>query len=150
MNTNDSPQEPPGQMYSMRTGQARPGDQPSKRAIQHRVRKIHALTADAMVWQETTALMSRLNRMHRGRVNYFQVGAVSRAYYALESYTTMRLRRWLCNKHKVRRCGKVVYPDAHLYETLCLVRLSRLECNATDEGVMFCPKSGCGKSACPI
>jgi group II intron reverse transcriptase/maturase len=118
-----------GRMYSMRTGQGRIGYRPSKRSIQHMVRKIHALTAEAMVWQETTELVSKLNRMLRGWANYFQVGAVSRAYRALDSYTTMRLRRWLRNKHKVRRSGGVVYPDAYLYETLRLVRLSRLGCD---------------------
>ena len=55
-----------GRMYSMRTGQARLGYRPSKRSIQHMVSKIHALTAEAMVWQETTALVSLLNRMLRG------------------------------------------------------------------------------------
>ena len=93
------------------------------------VRKIHALTAEAMVWQETTVLVSKLNRMLRGWANYFQVGSVSRAYRALDSYTTMRLRRWLRNKHKVRRSGGTAYPDVYLYETLRLVRLSSLKRN---------------------
>jgi len=100
-----------------------------KRSIQHMVRKIHALTAEAMVWQETTVLVGKLNRMLRGWANYFQVGSVSRAYRALDSYTTMRLRRWLRNKHKVRRSGGMAYPDAYLYDTLRLVRLSCLERN---------------------
>ncbi len=38
------------------------------------VREIHALTAEAMSWQETTALVGKLNRMLRGWANYFQVG----------------------------------------------------------------------------
>jgi RNA-directed DNA polymerase len=118
-----------GRLYSARTGQARLGYRPSKQSIKRMVRKIHALTAEAMVWQETTVLVSRLNRMLRGWANYFQVGSVSRAYRALDSYTMMRLRRWLRNKHKVRRSGGVAYPDAFLYETLRLVRLSRLERN---------------------
>jgi len=118
-----------GRMYSMRTGQARLGYRPSKKSIQHMVRKIHVLTAEAMCWQETTALVSQLNRMLRGWANYFQVGSVSRAYRALDSYTTMRLRRWLRNKYKIRRCGGTTYPDVFLYETLRLVRLSCLERN---------------------
>ena len=118
-----------GRMYSMRTGQARIGYRPSKQSIQRMVRKIHALTAEAMGWQETTALVSELNRMLRGWANYFQVGSVSRAYRALDSYTTMRLRRWLRNKYKVRRCGYKDFPDSYLYETLRLVRLSRLGCD---------------------
>ena len=118
-----------GRMYSMRTGQARLGYRPSKKSIQHMVRKIHALTAEAMCWQETTALVNKLNRMLRGWANYFQVGSVSRAYRALDSYTTMRLRRWLRNKYKVKRCGYKDFPDSYLYETLRLVRLSRLGCD---------------------
>jgi hypothetical protein len=118
-----------GRLYSMRTGQARLGYRPSKSSIRHMVRKIHALTAEAMVWQETTTVVGMLNRMLRGWANYFQVGSVSRAYRALDSYTTMRLRRWLRNKHKVRRSGGVAYPDAYLYETLGLVRLTCLKHN---------------------
>ena len=116
-----------GRMYSMCTGQARLGYRPSKPSIKRMVRKIHVLTAEARVWQETTALVGQLNRMLRGWANYFEVGSISRAYRALDSYTTMRLRRWLRNKHKVRRSGGMAYPDAYLYETLGLVRLSRLK-----------------------
>jgi len=116
-----------GRLYSARTGQARIGYRPSKQSIKRMVGKIHALTAEAMVWQETTALVGKLNRMLRGWANYFQVGSVSRAYRALDSYTSMRLRRWLRNKHKVRRSGGTAYPDVFLYETLRLVRLSSLK-----------------------
>jgi group II intron reverse transcriptase/maturase len=118
-----------GRMYSMRTGQARIGLRPSKKSIQRMVREIHVLTAEAMVWQETTALVGKLNRMLLGWANYFQVGSVSRAYRALDRYTTMRLRRWLRNKYKIRCSGYRYYPDQYLYETLGLVRLSRLGCD---------------------
>ncbi len=118
-----------GRMYSMRTGQARIGLRPSKKSIQRMVREIHVLTAEAMGWQETTALVGKLNRMLRGWANYFQVGSVSRAYRALDNYTAMRLRRWLRNKYKIRCSGYRYYPDSYLYETLRLVRLSRLGCD---------------------
>ena len=79
-----------GRMYSRRTGIAYIGNRPSKKSIQRMVREIHALTAEAMGWQETTVLVSQLNRMLRGWANYFQVGTVSRAYRAFDSYTTIR------------------------------------------------------------
>ena len=118
-----------GRMYSARTGKARIGYRPSKKSIRRMVQNIHALTAKRMVWQETTALVAKLNRMLRGWANYFQVGTVNRAYKTIDSYTTMRLRRWLRAKHKVRCIGYRFYPDSYLYEDLRLVRLARLGCD---------------------
>jgi RNA-directed DNA polymerase len=115
-----------GRMYSARTGQARLGHRPSKKSIKRVIEKVHALTAEAMVWQESTALVAKLNRTLRGWANYFQVGTVNKAYRAIDSYTTARLSRWLRNKHKVRRRGYGDYPPSYLYGTMGLVRLSRL------------------------
>jgi group II intron reverse transcriptase/maturase len=115
-----------GRLYSARTGQARIGYRPSKQSVQRMVRKIHALTTRTMSWQETTALVGKLNRLLRGWANYFQVGTLSRAYHAIDSYAALRLRRWLRKKHKIRRSGFRAYPPSYLYETLRLVRLSCL------------------------
>jgi hypothetical protein len=118
-----------GRMYSPRTGQARLGHRPSKKSIKHAVTTIHALTDQAGTWQEATELVGRLNRTLRGWANYFQVGSVSKAYRAIDSYTAARLRRWLRKKHKVRRCGYMAYPPEYLYQTLGLIRLSELPRN---------------------
>jgi RNA-directed DNA polymerase len=115
-----------GRMYSARTGQARLGHRPAKKSIKRVIEKVHALTAEATVWQETTALIGKLNRTLRGWANYFQVGTVNKAYRTIDSYTMARLSRWLRNKHKVRRRGYGDYPPSYLYGTLGLVRLSRL------------------------
>jgi TPP-dependent 2-oxoacid decarboxylase len=64
-----------------------------------------------------------------GWANYFNLGPVTPAYRFIDRYTTNRLRRWFCKKHKQPGRGFTHYPDEYLYQKLGLIRLPMLPQN---------------------
>ena len=112
-----------GRCYSRETGRAYWGTRPSKKKVQRLCREISEVTCRRRTWQDSTGMITRLNRMLIGWANYFCLGAATDAYRTADRHVRRRLRRWLCAKHKVRNTGKLRFSDGHLERTLGLVRL---------------------------
>lgn len=114
-----------GRCYSRTNGKAYLGTRPSKRAVQKICRAISEQTRRR--WVSTTAeqRVEWLNRLMIGWANYFHLGPVSPAYAAVDNHARLRLRQWLCRKHKVKGRGTSRFPDEYLYLELSLTRLSR-------------------------
>lgn len=115
-----------GRCYSYRTGRAYVGTRPSKKKAQALFARISELTSRRTLLLDAQVLTVRLNRLLGGWSNYFCLGPVSKAYRAVDAHVTSRLRRWLCEKHKVSSGGYSRYSYRYLTEDLGLVRLPLL------------------------
>jgi hypothetical protein len=114
-----------GRCYSGETGRAYLGTRPSKKSLTRIIEAIHECTDRRTTWQEAENVVLQINGKLVGWANYFSLGPVSKAYRAIEHYTKLRLRRWLCDKHKVPSAGWKRYPDEFLHEKLGLIRLCK-------------------------
>jgi RNA-directed DNA polymerase len=115
-----------GRCYNHRTGAAYLAASPAKKKIAKLCDAISKQTSRQWAQLDEEEMVGQLNRRLRGWANYFDLGAVSRAYNAVNYHVTSRLRRWLCRKHKVRGPGYSRYPDRRLYQELNLYQLRRL------------------------
>ena len=118
-----------GRYFSKRTGGAYLGLRPSKKSVHRVIASLREKTDRRTTWLETTELVADMNRVLTGWTNYFSIGTTSDAYRAIEAYCAMRVRRWLLDKHKLRRSGMLEYPYEYLYGPLGLVRLSAKHSN---------------------
>lgn len=108
--------------YSEVTGRSYLGTRPSKKSIR---RLMQAISAEAHINRallDTEYIVGRLNRMLVGWANYFCIGPVGKAYRAIDRHTALRLRWWLCDKHKVPK-ATMRYSFDYQYETLGLISL---------------------------
>ncbi len=115
-----------GRCYSPRTGRPHMGTRPSKKKVQRLFSRISELTSRRTLLHDVRAKVCELNRLLRGWSNYFRLGSVSKSYRAADAHVTSRLRRWLCEKHKMSSGGYTRYSYRYLTEDLGLVRLPTL------------------------
>jgi len=109
--------------YSTKTGKSYIGTRPSRKNISKVIKEISELTSRRMLLLDAETIVKAINRKLIGWANYFCLGPVSKAYRTIDSHTITRLRRWLCDKHKVSNKGTSRYPDKYLYREMGLVCL---------------------------
>jgi len=123
------PTLPFGRCYSMRRGRVYLGTTPSKTRVPRICRAISDETGRDKVRQDSKTVVDRLNRMMIGWANYFCLGAVSKAYSAVDAHARRRLRRWLCAKHNEPRPAYKRFPEASLHSVYGLVQLPHRTAN---------------------
>lgn len=116
-------------LYSVKTRKPYIGNRPSKKSIKRMAEAIHIQTGRNMEWMDAEEMVDQLNRKLRGWANYFQLGSVTKSYRFIDRYTTTRLRRWFCKKHKKSGKGITRYPDEFFYNKLGLIQLPKIPQN---------------------
>ena len=118
-----------GRCHSMRTGRAFIGTRPSRKSTRAICAEIGAMTRSQSYRKPAAAVVGEINRKLQGWGNYFCLGAVSRAYRAVDNHARHRLRQWLNGKHRSRGVHPIRYPATYLHEELGLLQLERSTCN---------------------
>jgi len=113
-----------GQCYSPKDGRAFIGTQPARKRVRGLCEKISQMTRPAFHWKAVGEMVEDLNRTLRGWGNYFCLGAVSRAYRAVDNHARHRLRQWLNGKHRSQGVHPVRHAPLYLHRDLGLLRLA--------------------------
>jgi RNA-directed DNA polymerase len=113
-----------GRCYSPKDGRAFIGTRPSAKRVSAICKEISQMTQRESYWKPVGTLVEELNRTLRGWGNYFRLGAVSRAYRAVDNHARHRLRQWLNGKHRSRGIHSVRQAPLYLHKELGLLRLS--------------------------
>ena len=113
-----------GRCYSPKTGRSFIGTRPSRKRVSSICQEISQMTRREAYWKPVEELVEELNRTLRGWGNYFCLGAVSRAYRAVDNHARHRLRQWLNGKHRSRSIRPLRQAPLYLHRDLGLLRLS--------------------------
>jgi group II intron reverse transcriptase/maturase len=114
-----------GRCYSLRTGRAFIGTRPADKRVSAICQEISQMTQRHFQWKPVETMVEDLNRTLRGWGNYFSLGAVSRAYRAVNNHARHRLRQWLNGKHASRGVRPVRRTSDYLHDELGLIRLEQ-------------------------
>jgi group II intron reverse transcriptase/maturase len=139
-----------GRMYKRTTGRAYVGVRPSKKSIRRMVEKIHAMTTAAGTGQATTELVNQLNRVPRGWANYFNRHRPTRLSCARPIHCTAVTSVAAAQAQSQAKTGRdlsALAPVRALWPDPPDTAWPR---SVVGEGVMFCPRAGCGRSASPV
>jgi RNA-directed DNA polymerase len=111
-----------GPHYSMRTGQEYIGYSPSKKSVSRIKEKVGDLLAPGNVapWKEVS---KRLNQTLAGWRAYFNRGAKSKAYRAVDEHVYDKVRHFLSRRHKVSSRGTRQFPEEVVFGSLGVIRL---------------------------
>jgi group II intron reverse transcriptase/maturase len=112
-----------GQCYSPKNGRAFIGTRPARQPVNALCQTISQITRRDSYWKPVGEKVEELNRTLRGWGNYFCLGAVSRAYRAVDNHARHRLRQWLKGKHRSRGTHPVRQAPTYLHNKLGLLRL---------------------------
>jgi hypothetical protein len=118
-----------GRCYSPKDGRAFIGTRPSRKRINAICQSISQMTRRNFYWKSVEEMVEELNRTLRGWGNYFCLGAVSRAYRAVDNHARHRLRQWLNGKHRSRGVPSVRHAPLYLHRDLGLLRLAPMTGN---------------------
>ena len=114
-----------GRYYSPRTGRTSVQHWPSRKRIARVCGAISEMTGRRWLQSSIAERIASLNRLISGWRNYFALGTYWKAFRCVDRHVWVRLRRWLCRKHKIRGTGGDSYPLEYLYGELGVVSLER-------------------------
>lgn len=112
-----------GRHYSRQTGGAYTGPRPAAVKVRQLCRALSETTDRRTCQRAVGEQVAKLNQQLQGWANYFCLGPVVRTYEVVLHHARRRLRRWLCQKHKVRHGAYARYPNEVLHGQLGLVQL---------------------------
>lgn len=105
------------------TGKKFPLIVPSKKAMRHIKAEIKKLTCRQNSALPKEIVVSKVNEIVRGWVNYFYYGNCSNDLLKLKGYLDERIRTYLRRKHQVKNRGYKAFPYRYLYEDLGLYKI---------------------------